>query len=96
MQRKSEFVMMAIMILLSVGLVGSVAVSVGLATRSHKADYELIILRKDIEERMDLERKEYLEVIEGLNRKQESETYLNQRRYDLLSEEIESVKNKNK
>ena len=89
MQRKSDFIMMAVMILLSVGLVGSVSVSVGLATRTHKADYELMILRKELEERMDRERQGYLDSLDKLHKKVESDVYLNQRRYSLILEELD-------
>lgn len=89
MQRKSDFIMMAVVILLSVGLVGSVSVSVGLATRTHKADYELMILRKELEERMDRERREYLDSLDKLHKKIESDAYLNERRYSLILKELQ-------
>lgn len=92
MQRKSDFIMMAVMILLSVGLVGSVSVSLGLASRTHKADYELMILRKELEERMDRERRGYLDSLDKLNKKSESDAYLSQRRYDLILEEMKSLR----
>ena len=95
MQRKSDFIMMAVMVLLSVSLVGSISISIGLATRNAKADYELIIFRKEMEERLDRERKEYLEALDKLNKKVESDSYVNQRRYELLSDEI-TIINKNK
>lgn len=92
MQRKSDFIMMAVMILLSVGLVGSVSVSLGLASRTHKADYELMILRKELEERMDRERRGYLDSLDKLNKRSESDAYLSQRRYDLILEEMKSLR----
>jgi uncharacterized protein YdaL len=95
MQRKSDFIMMAVMILLSVSLVGSISISIGLATRNAKADYGLIVFRNEIEERLDRERKEYLESLDKLNKKMESDSYVNQRRYELLSDEI-TIINKNK
>lgn len=92
MQRKSDFIMMAVMILLSVGLVGSVSVSLGLASRTHKADYELMILRKELEERMDRERRGYLDSLDKLSKRSESDAYLSQRRYDLILEEMKSLR----
>ena len=89
MQRKSYYIMIAMLFIMSVGLIAAITVSVGLVAKVSTEDYDLKIVRRDFEERLDRERKEYLKSLAELNKRLESSDYLNQRRYELLGKEIE-------
>jgi hypothetical protein len=89
MQRNSDYIMMAMLFIMSVSLIVAIAVSVGLVVKVSAKDYDLKIIRRDFEERQDREREEYLEAIEELRTTIDSSNYLAKRRYDILLREIE-------
>ena len=95
MRRRADYISTVVMVLLSLALVCTMSVSIGLAIRNTKTSHELNILRMELNGRIDKEREEYLDLIYGLTERVESETYVNQRRYSLISDEIKTINNKN-
>ena len=91
MQRKSDYFMMALMLILSVGLIAAVSVSVGYATKAATREYEYEMLRKEYQERIEKEKEEVTTAINKLNERLQSESYVNTRRYELLSAEINRI-----
>lgn len=96
MNRKQDYLLMALMLLMTIGLIGAISVSVVYATKASTREYEYEILRREYQERMDKEKKELTETIDKLNHRLESESYLNSRRFDILSAELKQLKQKQK
>lgn len=91
MNRKSDYFMMALMLLMSVGLITAISVSVGIATKAGTRESEYEMLRKEYEDRITKEREEITTILDKLNQRVESESYVNTRRYEILSSELEDM-----
>lgn len=83
--------MMALMLLMSVGLIAAVATTVGYATKAASREYEYELLRQEYQARIEKEKEGFVDVITELNKRIESEAYVNKRRYELLSAELYDV-----
>lgn len=89
--RKQDYFMMALMLLMSVGLIAAVATTVGYATKAASREYEYEMLRQEYQARIEKEKRVFVDVITELNKRIESEAYVNKRRYELLSAELYDV-----
>lgn len=89
--RTQNYIMMALMLLMSVGLIAAVATTVGYATKAASREYEYEMLRQEYQARIEKEKRGFVEVITELNKRIESEAYVNKRRYELLSAELYDV-----
>ena len=89
--RRQDYFMMALMLLMSVGLIAAVATTVGYATKAASREYEYEMLRQEYQARIEKEKRGFVEVITELNKRIESEAYVNKRRYELLSAELYDV-----
>lgn len=88
---KQDYIMMALMLLMSVGLIAAVATTVGYATKAASREYEYEMLRQEYQARIEKEKRGIVDVITELNERIESEAYVNKRRYELLSAELYDV-----
>lgn len=89
--RRQDMFMMALTLLMSVGLIAAVATTVGYATKASTREYEYEVLREEYRQRIEKEKELMVNVITELNRRIESEAYVNKRRYELLSAELYGV-----
>ena len=89
--RTQNYIMMALMLLMSVGLIAAVATTVGYATKAASREYEYEMLRQEYQARIEKEKRGFVDVITELNKRIESEAYVNKRRYELLSAELYDV-----
>lgn len=89
--RTQNYIMMALMLLMSVGLIAAVATTVGYATKAASREYEYELLRQEYQARIEKEKRVFVDVITELNKRVESEAYVNKRRYELLSAELYDV-----
>lgn len=83
--------MMALMLTMCVGLIAAIATTVGYATKAASREYEYEALRKEYQERIEKEKKGFADIITELNRRIESDAYVNKRRYELLNAELHDI-----
>lgn len=95
MKDKQNYFMMALIFLMVIGLIVSISMSVGYATKVSTREYEFEILRKDYEEKINQERKAREDAVKSLEDKFNSEAYLNKRRYEILDSQISESNNNN-
>lgn len=96
MKRKQDYLLMALTLLMTLGLIGAISVSVNYATKAATREYEYEILRREYQERIEKEKAALKNEIDSLNHKMESESYLNSRRFDILSAELNQLQKQQK
>lgn len=88
MQKINNYFLMALTLLMSIGLVVAVATTIGFATKAATREYELESLRREFQERSDKDQKQLSDALADLEKRLNSEAYLNRRRYELLEDQI--------
>ena len=88
MQRFQNYFLMAMMTLLSLLLVIAVGNTVIQSTKMATREFEYEALRREYQERAEKDKELFMEELEALRKKVESDSYVNKRRYELLEEEL--------
>ena len=88
MQRFESYFLMAMMTLLSILLVLAVGSTVINATKIATREFEYEALRREYQERAEKDKELFVEQLNDLRKKVESDSYVNKRRYELLEEEL--------
>lgn len=96
MQRFQNYFLMAMMTLLSLLLVIAVGNTVIQSTKMATREFEYETLRREYQERAEKDKELFMEELEALRKKVESDSYVNKRRYELLEEELRILRDRHK
>lgn len=88
MQKINNYFLMVLTLLMSIGLVVAIATTIGFATKAATREYEYESLRKEFQERSEKDQKQLSDALADLERRLNSEAYLNKRRYELLEDQL--------
>lgn len=94
MQRFQNYFLMAMMTLLSLLLVIAVGNTVIQSTKMATREFEYETLRREYQERAEKDKELFMEELEALRKKVESDSYVNKRRYELLEEELRILRDR--
>lgn len=94
MQRFQNYFLMAMMTLLSLLLVIAVGSTVIQSTKMATREFEYETLRREYQERAEKDKELFMEELEALRKKVESDSYVNKRRYELLEEELRILRDR--
>lgn len=94
MQRFQNYFLMAMMTLLSLLLVVAIGSTVIQSTKIATREFEYEALRREYQERAEKDKELFMEQLNDLRKKVESDSYVNKRRYELLEEELRILRDR--